>query len=203
MKDRIIIFRGSFNPTTIAHISIATEALYYLDAEKVLFIPSSDLYKKDDVEVSYHRVNMLNLAIGNFRRLEIDFTEVDAIKEVHDYETIQKIKSEYSDKEIYLLIGANDLEEFNNLENAKNILENCNILVVNRNNSSIDDIIESNELLKEFKDKIIEAPIEENNINTIEIRKMIASGELDGLEGMVDKEVIEYIIENNLYINGE
>ena len=199
MKDRIIIFGGTFNPPTRAHLDIATEALYYLDAEKVLFVPVSDLYKKDDVEISYHRVNMLNLAIGNFRRLEIDFTEVDAVKLTYTYETIEKIKSQYQDKELFLLIGADNLEDFKNWKNQRSIMENCSLLVVNRNNSSIDEIIESNEILTEFKDKIIEAPIEEIEISSTEVRNRIASGELEGLENLVDKEVIDYIVENKLY----
>lgn len=199
MKDRIVIFGGTFNPPTRAHLDIATEALYYLDAEKVLFVPVSDLYKKDDVEISYHRVNMLNLAIGNFRRLEIDFTEVDAVKLTYTYETIEKIKSRYQDKELFLLIGADNLEDFKNWKNQRSIMENCSLLVVNRNNSSIDEIIESNEILTEFKDKIIEAPIEEIEISSTEVRNRIASGELEGLENLVDKEVIDYIVENKLY----
>ena len=199
MKDRIVIFGGTFNPPTRAHLDIATEALYYLDAEKVLFVPVSDLYKKDDVEISYHRVNMLNLAIGNFRRLEIDFTEVDAVALTHTYETVEKIKSQYQDKELFLLIGADNLENFKNWKNQRSIMENCSLLVVNRNNSSIDEIIESNEILTEFKDKIIEAPIEEIEISSTEVRNRIASGELEGLENLVDKEVIDYIIENKLY----
>ena len=199
MKDRIIIFGGTFNPPTRAHLDIATEALYYLDAEKVLFVPVSDLYKKDDVEISYHRVNMLNLAIGNFRRLEIDFTEVDSVKLTYTYETIEKIKSQYQDKELFLLIGADNLEDFKNWKNQRSIMENCSLLVVNRNNSSIDEIIESNEILTEFKDKIIEAPIEEIEISSTEVRNRIASGELEGLENLVDKEVIDYIVENKLY----
>lgn len=199
MKDRIVIFGGTFNPPTRAHLDIATEALYYLDAEKVLFVPVSDLYKKDDVEISYHRVNMLNLAIGNFRRLEIDFTEVDSVKLTYTYETVEKIKSRYQDKELFLLIGADNLEDFKNWKNQRSIMENCSLLVVNRNNSSIDEIIESNEILTEFKDKIIEAPIEEIEISSTEVRNRIASGELEGLENLVDKEVIDYIIENKLY----
>ena len=199
MKDRIVIFGGTFNPPTRAHLDIATEALYYLDAEKVLFVPVSDLYKKDDVEISYHRVNMLNLAIGNFRRLEIDFTEVDSVKLTYTYETVEKIKSQYQDKELFLLIGADNLEDFKNWKNQRSIMENCSLLVVNRNNSSIDGIIESNEILTEFKDKIIEAPIEEIEISSTEVRNRIASNELEGLENLVDKEVIDYIIENKLY----
>lgn len=199
MKDRIVIFGGTFNPPTRAHLDIATEALYYLDAEKVLFVPVSDLYKKDDVEISYHRVNMLNLAIGNFRRLEIDFTEVDSVKLTYTYETVEKIKSQYQDKELFLLIGADNLEDFKNWKNQRSIMENCSLLVVNRNNSSIDEIIESNEILTEFKDKIIEAPIEEIGISSTEVRNRIASGELEGLENLVDKEVIDYIVENKLY----
>ena len=199
MKDRIVIFGGTFNPPTRAHLDIATEALYYLDAEKVLFVPVSDLYKKDDVEISYHRVNMLNLAIGNFRRLEIDFTEVDSVKLTYTYETVEKIKSQYQDKELFLLIGADNLEDFKNWKNQRSIMENCSLLVVNRNNSSIDEIIESNDILTEFKDKIIEAPIEEIEISSTEVRNRIASGELEGLENLVDKEVIDYIVENKLY----
>ena len=199
MKDRIVIFGGAFNPPTRAHLDIATEVLYYLDAEKVLFVPVSDLYKKDDVEISYHRVNMLNLAIGNFRRLEIDFTEVDSVKLTYTYETVEKIKSQYQDKELFLLIGADNLEDFKNWKNQRSIMENCSLLVVNRNNSSIDEIIESNEILTEFKDKIIEAPIEEIEISSTEVRNRIASNELEGLENLVDKEVIDYIIENKLY----
>ena len=63
----------------------------------------------------------------------------------------------------------------------------------------ITQIIESNEISTESKDKVIEAPIEEIGISSIEVRNRIASGELEGLENLVDKEVIEYIIENKLY----
>ena len=142
---------------------------------------------------------MLNLAIGNFRRLEIDFTEVDSVKLTYTYETIEKIKSQYQDKELFLLIGADNLEDFKNWKNQRSIMESCSLLVVNRNNSSIDEIIESNEILTEFKDKIIEAPIEEIEISSTEVRNRIASGELEGLENLVDKEVIDYIVENKLY----
>ena len=117
----------------------------------------------------------------------------------HTYETVEKIKSRYQDKELFLLIGADNLEDFKNWKNQRSIMENCSLLVVNRNNSSIDEIIESNEILTEFKDKVIEAPIEENGISSTEVRNKIASGELEGLENLVDKEVIDYIVENKLY----
>ena len=63
----------------------------------------------------------------------------------------------------------------------------------------ITQIIESNEISIESKDKVIETPIEEIGISSIEVRNRIASGELEGFENLVDKEVIEYIIENKLY----
>ena len=63
----------------------------------------------------------------------------------------------------------------------------------------MNEIIESNEILTEFKDKVIEAPIEEIGISSTEVRNRIASGELEGLENLVDKEVIEYMVENKLY----
>ena len=63
----------------------------------------------------------------------------------------------------------------------------------------ITQIIESNEISIEFNDKVIEASIEEIEISSIEVRNRIASDKLEGFENLVDKEVIEYMVENKLY----
>ena len=52
-----VVFIGSFNPVTKAHLMIAKEILKKPKVEKIIFVPVSDLYAKASLKTEgYHRI---------------------------------------------------------------------------------------------------------------------------------------------------
>jgi cytidyltransferase-like protein len=81
------IFGGSFNPPTIAHISIAIELLKEKNIEKVIFVPVGNQYKKNDLIDVKHRMDMLKQYFEDNSELEISdiFAKTDETLETIDF----------------------------------------------------------------------------------------------------------------------
>ena len=75
---KIGILGGTFDPVHKAHIEMAKIAGCKLGLDKILFIPNGTPPHKDKTSISgEHKINMLSLAIKDYKNFEIDRFEVD------------------------------------------------------------------------------------------------------------------------------
>lgn len=200
MEERMIVFYGNFNPITTAHKEMILESLKYLEPERLLIVPSSDLKSYNKDLNSYHRVNMMNMIFRNYRRVRIDFTDLNASRKISLSEVLLEIEKNYANKEMYYLLGTDDLLEFSKEEKLEEVLERYELIVTQREGFDLDEIISKSEILTRFKDKIIEVPIiKYNGISSSKVREMVLDGKFEELEGSLEPEVINYIKEKNLY----
>ena len=200
MKERMIVFYGNFNPITTAHKEMILESLKYLEPERLLIVPSSDLKSYNKDLNSYHRVNMMNMIFRNYRRVRIDFTDLNASRKISLSEVLLEIEKNYADKEMYYLLGTDDLLEFSNEEKLEEVLERYELIVTQREGFDLDEIISGSEILTKFKDRITEVPIMKyHGISSSKVREMVLDGKFEELEGSLEPEVIKYIKEKNLY----
>ena len=200
MEERIIVFYGNFNPITIAHKEIILESLKYLEPKQLLIIPSSDFKSYNKDLNSYHRVNMINMVFRNYRRIRIDFTDLNANSKISLSEVLLEIEKNCTDKEMHYLLGTDDLLEFSKEEKLEEVLEKYELVVTQREGFDLEEIISGSEVLTRFKDKITEIPIiKYNGIGSSKVREMALDGKFEELEGSLEPEVINYIREKNLY----
>lgn len=200
MKERMIVFYGNFNPITTAHKEMILESLKYLEPERLLIVPSSDLKSYNKDLNSYHRVNMINAVFRNYKRVRIDFTDLNASRKISLSEVLLEIEKNYTDKEMHYLLGTDDLLEFSKEEKLEEVLEKYELIVTQREGFDLDEIISKSEILTRFKDKITEVPIIKYNcISSSKVREMVLDGKFEELEGSLEPEVINYIKEKNLY----
>lgn len=200
MEERMIVFYGNFNPITTAHKEMILESLKYLEPERLLIVPSSDLKSYNKDLNSYHRVNMINAVFRNYKRVRIDFTDLNASRKISLSEVLLEIEKNYVDKEMYYLLGTDDLLEFSKEEKLEEVLEKYELIVTQREGFDLDEIISKSEILTRFKDKITEVPIiKYNGISSSKVREMVLDGKFEELEGNLEPEVINYIKEKNLY----
>lgn len=200
MEERMIVFYGNFNPITTAHKEMILESLKYLEPERLLIVPSSDLKSYNKDLNSYHRVNMINAVFRNYKRVRIDFTDLNASRKISLSEVLLEIEKNYTDKEMYYLLGTDDLLEFSKEEKLEEVLEKYELIVTQREGFDLDEIISKSEILTRFKDKIIEVPIIKYTIvSSSKVREMVLDGKFEELEGSLESEVIKYIKEKNLY----
>lgn len=198
-KNTIVVFGGSFNPPLNSHFSIAEQVLNeYEEVEKIVFIPVSKKYEKDGLEENYHRYNMLKLVIdknSNFLLSDIDMNEN---KSLYTIETLEKTQRLFSNKQIWFLIGSDNLKELHTWKRAEELVSNYKILVMERNEDKVEEIIKQNELLNCYKENIEKLNEEiRSNFSSTYIRAQIKKKK--SVRYLLPDEVYEYIKENNLY----
>ena len=76
MAKKIIgVFCGSFNPPLYSHLSLA-EQLLNEGLDKIIFVPVSTKYNKENLALNKHRYEMLKLVCNknpNFEVSDIEF----------------------------------------------------------------------------------------------------------------------------------
>ena len=182
---KIGVYVGSFNPVHIGHIKIVNYLLdNYLD--KVIIIPTGNYWDKTNLIDIKHRIEMLKLFEND--NIIID-TENNNIE--YTYQVLANLKKKY--KDLYLIIGADNIINFNKWKNYKELLT-YNLIIINRSDINIEHYL--NILGKKSK-YIVTENLPNIDISSTFIRENINNPSL--LKDKVDDKVLKYIEKNNLY----
>lgn len=180
---KVGVYVGSFNPIHIGHKKIIDYLLdNYLD--KIIVIPTLNYWDKCNLIDIKDRINMLKFYENDKIIINDTLNNLD-----YTYQILNELKKQY--KNLYLIIGADNLEKFHLWKNVDEILKH-NILVIPRNN------IDVNKYINKFRNKlIIVNNFIENPLSSTLIRNKIKNRE--NLNNYLDKEILNYIKNNNLY----
>lgn len=197
-KKFIIIFGGAFNPITNAHLTLAEHITNEFDVEKVIFMPVGDLYAKKGLISSQHRLNMLREVVASNDKFEVSTIEIDSTKIMRTYDTLNTIKSMYPEYNIAFLMGTDNLEDLVKWYRCDELVSNFYFMVVTRKGDNIEDIISSNNMLKENRNNIIEIKnTVRNDISSSYVRNLMIEGKSPRY--YIPEEVFAYIKQNKLY----
>ena len=193
---KIGIFGGSFNPPHKMHVDIAKECIEKHYVDEIIFVPTGIKYKyKSNLLPNETRHDLLNILVSKNKNFHVSTYEFKE-EVVYTYETLNHFKEKYPQAEIYFICGTDNLSYLKTWKNGEEILKNNKILVIRRDTNNIEDILEE---YKEYKDNIIVTDIAPVSISSTEIRDLIKENSYDKLESLMDKDIINYIKENNLY----
>lgn len=198
-KGIIAVFGGSFNPPLNSHFSLAEQVIEEIkEIEKIVFVPVSTKYSKPDLVEDKHRFNMLKSICNKNSKFEVSDIEINSEKQPYTIETLEKLQEQNHYKDIYFIIGTDNLKELCTWYRADELLEKYKILVLKRDEDNIEQIISNCSLLSKYKDSIIEL----KNIVTIDlsssiVREKIKQGE--SIKYLAPDEVIQYIQKNQIY----
>ena len=193
--SKIVVFGGSFNPITKAHINIINNAIKLVNANKGIIVPVGNYYTKDDLIDYYHRYEMIKLAIKSSESILInDCNNVNI--QPKTLETLNHLQNLYPNDNLYFLMGKDNLLDLNNWYKPHELLSKYHIIVVDRNTSlTISDILKD-DLFKNHLNNILilNSDIDNYNISSSLIRTNITK-----YKKYLDINVYEYIINNSLY----
>lgn len=169
--EKIGFFGGCFNPPTNIHIELANNLITTKKLDKVFFIPVNDTYIKNGLISAEHRLNMLKLAIKDYKNLEVDDMEIQDNRKLFAVDAFELIKQKYSKTcEPFFIMGSDNFEKMINWKDYSKIKDQ-QYIVIKR---------------------------EKNEISSTQIRKMIANNNNE-VQKYLSKEVYEYIKKNELY----
>lgn len=181
-----ILFGGSFNPITKAHIEIIKLLKEKYKPENIIVMPVGDNYTWKSFANFNHRINMINLVKDNF--IVSDFEQKNE-KYLGTKYTLDELSKTY--KDLYFCMGADNILKLDEWINYENLLKEYNFIVFNRKGFDINKIIDSK--YKKYKDHfhILELDFD---ISSSKIRT-----DVDKYKSYLDDKVYDYIKKNSLY----
>ena len=196
MKNKILIFGGTFNPIHSAHLILAQNCINEEGFDKVVFIPTMQPYYKDALDFDT-RLTMLKMAIKDNHKFAYSCIEKKYNLEGKLYLILEKI-SELSDDDITVLIGSDSLMNLDWWYEKEKILKKYKLLVLKRDDD--DDAIFTK--IKEYEEKYA-ANIKVLNNKRIEIsssmiREMVKENK--SIKYLVSDDVEKFIRDEKLYV---
>ena len=185
----IIFFGGSFDPPHKGHIEIIHRCLSLCDQ----FILMPTVYPPIKIIESrtdpFHILQMLKLIIQDLEGdIEIDEYDLACSGPSYTVDTVRYLQNKYTQYSISMVVGADQLMQFQQWKDYNEIINSIHIIGFNRKNYSITKLPNMN--LTWIEDFNI-------NISSEQIRKDIIS---EGLSSNnLSPSVKQYIIDNQLY----
>jgi nicotinate-nucleotide adenylyltransferase len=134
MKLKIGLYFGSFNPIHIGHLAIANYIAEYSDLDQIWFVvsPQNPFKQKDSLLNDYHRLELVNLCIENYPKLKASNIEFSLPKPSYTINTLTYLKEKHSKYEFSLIMGSDNLKNFNKWKNHELILKEHELYIYPR-----------------------------------------------------------------------
>lgn len=201
MKDDkvIVVFGGSFNPPLNSHFSLAEQIISeYKNVEKVIFVPVSEKYEKEGLLNNKYRYEMPKCVCDKNEKFEVSDIELRKERQPFTIETLERIQEKYQDKTIWFTTGSDNLKELNTWEKSDELVKKFKVLVLERDDDCLEEIINNNKFLKENENSFIKV---KNNVrsslSSSFVREKIREGK--SIRYFTPDEVYSYIKTNNLF----
>ena len=200
---RIGIFGGTFNPIHMGHMIMAEKVCQQHHLSKILFIPAYIPPHKyvNDLAEAHHRYQMIKAAISGKSKFEVSDLEIIREGKSYTIDTVQEILDHYGkNSEVFLIMGADSLNELELWKNIKRLAQLCHFVIVNRPgfntvaSARLVEIIGSDNISDMERLRIEITPV---GISSTEIRKRLNDG--GEIKGLVPECVEAYIKEHCLY----
>ena len=189
---KIGVYVGSFDPVHKAHMEVVNHVTENNYVDKVVIIPTHSYWNKKQLTDIKNRIAMLKFYENNNIIINTTLNSVP-----YTYQILNALKEQYQNDELYLIIGADNIEKFHLWKEVDKILEN-KILVLPRNRIDVYKYIEKFKQKKQF---IFVENFNVQFISSTAIRNMILTDNYQEINGFLDENVLKYILDNNLYKN--
>lgn len=198
-KKQIVVFGGSFNPPLNSHFSLAEQIINeYARVEKVIFVPVNSKYQKAELLSNEHRYEMLKLVCDKNEKLEVSDVEITKERPLYTIETLKILQEQYGEYEVCFAIGSDNLKGLARWKEAEKLVNDFKILILERNEDKMEEIIEEDTFLKLHKEAFLKVSNGiRNYLSSTFVRQKIREGK--SIRYLTPDEVCKYIEENKLF----
>lgn len=190
---RIGLYFGTFNPIHIGHLIIANHLAEYSDLNQIWMVvtPHNPQKKKSSLLEDHHRLQMVRLATESYPKIMASDIEFKLPQPNYTVHTLAYLGEKFPQHTFSLIMGEDNLSELHKWKNYEMILENHDIYVYPRLNSSDLEV----KFVNHSKIHLIKAPIME--LSSTFIRESIKNGK--NVTPMLSLSVWNYIDHNLFY----
>jgi nicotinate-nucleotide adenylyltransferase len=197
---RLGIFGGSFDPPHIAHIALAKHAIEQFHLNELRIIPTGDAWHKArTLTPSPHRLAMTRLAFVDVPQTFVDTREIDRDGATYTVDTLEELKAEQPDTDLYLFIGADQANAFKTWHRWQEILGLATVVVAERPNEGQGGMV--SQWHNAVSPDVQRLDMPSLNVSATEIRAHVAHGthEDPKMHAWLPAAVQHYIEKHSLY----
>jgi len=133
----ITLFGGTFNPPHWGHVKPLKQAMHALDIVRVGLLPCNIPPHKETLKISnQHRLAMLEILCKLEPSLYIEGMELESKEVSFTVNTLKKLKQS-NQQSTFFVMGSDSFQSLKTWYKWQEILQLCNIIVLNRNNQPL------------------------------------------------------------------
>lgn len=183
----VALFGGSFNPPHICHTLATLWVLQTQPIDEVWWIPTFEhAFSKDLVDFS-DRMEMCKEATSDLQNVRINSIEKELGGESRTIDTVQALREEHPDREFWLMVGADILEETTRWKDWDGLMELVHLIVVGRRGY---------DRLEATAGVDLELP----DISSTIIRDALSQCDYESIQAWIPRRVLDYISRHHLYL---
>ncbi len=154
-NQKIGLFFGSFNPIHMGHMIIANIMAENTDLQKVWFVvsPQNPFKPSKGLLHEFDRYDMIKAAIADNYKLEVSDVEFNLSKPSYTVDTLAVLAERHPDKSFKIIIGEDNLTNFEKWKNHEVILDRYGLYVYPRPN------VTNSDLKRHTNVKMVDAPL--------------------------------------------
>lgn len=197
---RIGIYGGAFDPPHLAHFALAQAAVQQYALDQLIVLPTGQPWHKSrSLTQAEHRINMVRLAFADLQQASVDVRETQRSGPTYTVDTLQEIRAENPQAELFLLMGADQLAAFTQWHRHEEILQIATLLVALRADSMPANGQKEPKNQAKIESATIHMPA--SPISATHIRHMANQlyTQTEALDHLVKPTVARYIAKHRLY----
>lgn len=134
MSSGVGVLGSAFNPPHLGHLALAQEALYQLELDEVVLVPTGTAPHKriHDDPGREQRLAMTRLAAADDSRFSVSALEVEREGPSYTYETLELLAREKGDTELVFVMGADAAVGLESWRDPERVVELARIAVARR-----------------------------------------------------------------------
>ena len=194
------LFGGTFDPVHYGHLLLAEQCREQCTLDEVWFIPSGNPPHKGDSTISSGtaRAEMLGFATAGHKRFRVNHMELNRDGATYTVDTLQELRSEDPDHELFFLIGADSLTDLPTWREPSRIARMATIVAVNRGDRPLPDLAPiRSQLGGAVASRIQRVSMPGIDLSATDIRRRVREGK--SIRYMTPRAVEQYIRQHELY----
>ncbi len=197
---RIGIFGGTFDPPHSGHVRVAGDVADHLSLDRVIWIPARvSPFKRDRGGTAPGvRLEMVRAAVAPCARFRVDDREIHRPGPSWTVDTLEELRSEHPDAELFLILGADQFSQFGRWREAERIVRLAKLAVMNRAGTSpLAAAPEVSEAVPGLSDAVVFVPVADVDVSSTGVRALVRRG--GDPAAQVPEEVARVIRSRGLY----
>lgn len=211
--QKIGLFGGTFDPVHNGHLAVGKAALSQLHLDQLIYIPAPSPPHKLEVDITsfYHRLAMLELAVGDKKGFSVSPIEAERHGPSYTIDTLSIIRQRFEgDVTFFYVIGLDAFAEICTWKQYQQLLCEVCFVVIDRpshDNATCEQIVLTElqgytstgqgSWFHENGSTIYRLAMEPVDVSSTVVRMLLQEGK--SVEGLVPERIIGYVQENRLY----